>query len=80
VALGFESNSPRRDSPRRDESRRDQVFPLDLDVVLDGLARDAAWLAPAFPGKLLELWIARKRAEAEYVYNAPTPQEYELYF
>jgi len=80
VALGFERDSPRRDSPRRDESRRDQVFPLDLDVVLDGLARDAAWLAPAFPGKLLELWIARKRAEAEYVYNAPTPQEYELYF
>ncbi|MBN1246529.1 MAG: glutamine synthetase beta-grasp domain-containing protein [Anaerolineae bacterium] len=70
VALGF--SGP--------EAREDKVFPLDLDVVLDGLARDSAWLKPAFPNALLALWTERKREEAAYVYHAPTPQEYELYF
>jgi len=70
VALGF---------TRVDEAG-DRVFPLDLHAVLDGLARDNAWLKPAFPDPLLTRWIERKRAEADYVYNAPTPQEYELYF
>ena len=65
------------DSP---EAKEDKVFPLSLLAVLKGLEEDHRWLTPAFPEKLLELWILRKREEAEYVYNAPTPQEYELYF
>lgn len=69
VALGF--NSP--------EAKHGKVFPLDLRTVLEGLEKDHQWLLPAFPEKLLELWTKRKQAEAEYVYNAPTPQEYELY-
>jgi len=48
--------------------------------VLAGLEKDHEFLRPAFPEKLLELWTKRKTEEAEYVYNAPTPQEYELYF
>ncbi|KEJ93045.1 glutamine synthetase family protein [Synergistes jonesii] len=70
VALGYQSR----------EAREDLTFPLNLNAVLDGLEKDADYLAPAFPDKLIELWIKAKRAEAEYVYNAPTPQEYELYF
>jgi glutamine synthetase len=48
--------------------------------------RSTAWrattatLLPAFPSSLIELWIRLKRQEAERVYRAPTPQEYELYF
>jgi len=70
VALGF--NSP--------EAKQDKVFPLNLYAVLDGLKKDNDWLKPAFPDKLLEFWMNRKLVEAQYVYNAPTPQEYELYF
>ncbi|MBR4401247.1 MAG: glutamine synthetase beta-grasp domain-containing protein [Synergistes sp.] len=70
VVLGYQSR----------EAREDLTFPLNLNAVLDGLEKDRYYLAPAFPDKLIELWIKAKRAEAEYVYNAPTPQEYELYF
>jgi glutamine synthetase len=62
------------------EAKQEKVFPLSLNAVLDGLKKDNEWLKPAFPEKLLELWTKRKLEEAEYVYNAPTPQEYELYF
>ncbi|MDA8409955.1 MAG: glutamine synthetase beta-grasp domain-containing protein [Treponema sp.] len=55
-------------------------FPTGLFHVLAGLERDRSWLAPVFPDELIDAWIARKRKEAEYVYNAPVPQEYELYF
>ena len=58
----------------------EQIFPLNLDAVLDGLEKDHEYLDKVFPPKLLELWIKAKRAEAAYVYNAPTAQEYELYF
>jgi len=70
VAAGFSSA----------EAREDKVFPLNLHSVLAGLEKDHEFLRPAFPEKLLELWTKRKTEEAEYVYNAPTPQEYELYF
>ncbi len=70
VAKGF-------NSPEIDHSK---IFPLNLNSVLDGLAKDRAYLAEVFPDTLIDLWIKKKRAEADYVYNAPTPQEYELYF
>ena len=70
VALGYQAQ----------EAKDELTFPLNLNEVLDGLEKDNAYLAPVFPEKLLELWITEKRAQAEYVYNAPTPQEYELYF
>ena len=70
VAMGM--NSP--------EIEQDKVFPLNLNAVLDGLEEDHVWAAPVFPEALIEQWIKAKRAEAAYVYNAPTPQEYELYF
>jgi glutamine synthetase len=70
VALGF--NKPGDGDERR--------FPLNLHAVIDGLQRDRIYLKAVFPEALLNLWTAAKKAEADYVYNAPSPQEYELYF
>ncbi len=55
-------------------------FPLDLDSVLDGLLADHEYLDPIFPAELRDLWVSIKREEANHVYHAPTPEEYELYF
>jgi len=63
-----------------DSTENPQSFPLNLNLCLDGLIADRAYLAPSFPEALLDLWIRIKRDEALHVYNAPTPQEYELYF
>ena len=63
-----------------DKGEVSRSFPLNLDLVLDGLRKDRDYLLPAFPAELLDLWIKIKRDEATYIYNAPTPQEYELYF
>ncbi len=70
VALGYQSQ----------DAKAELTFPLNLNLVLDGLEKDHEYLDCVFPPKLIELWIKAKRAEAEYVYNAPTAQEYELYF
>lgn len=70
VALGFNSQ----------DIDRSKTFPLNLYTVLEGLQQDRDYLREAFPDTLIDLWIKRKSAEADYVYNAPTPQEYELYF
>ena len=68
LALGF------------DRASEAKVFPLSLDAAMDGLEQDHDYLMPAFPRSLIELWTSLKRSEARTVYNAPTPQEYELYF
>jgi len=56
------------------------TFPTGLFHVLAGLGKDHAYLSPVFPKALIDSWITLKKQEAEYVYNAPVPQEYELYF
>jgi glutamine synthetase len=58
----------------------ERQFPLTLDAVLDGLRQDNEYLQPVFPADLIKLWTSLKRDEARHVYNAPTPEEYELYF
>jgi len=70
VKLGYQSA---KETPKN-------TFPTGLYHVLAGLKKDAAYLAPAFPAELIDGWITMKKQEAEYVYNAPVPQEYELYF
>jgi len=53
------------------------IFPQ----VLNGyLKKDFDYLRKVFPESLIDEWIIIKKKEANYVYNAPTPQEYELYF
>ncbi len=56
------------------------TFPTGLYHVLRGLGKDNEYLLSVFPKELIEDWISLKEKEAEYVYNAPVPQEYELYF
>jgi glutamine synthetase len=62
------------------ETGEGNTFPMGLFHVLRGLREDSAYLSSAFPRELVNGWIAHKEKEAEYVYNAPVPQEYELYF
>ena len=70
VAMGYSST---KETPKN-------TFPTGLYHVLAGLKKDNAYLEPAFPAELIDGWIAMKQKEAEYVYNAPVPQEYELYW
>ncbi len=63
-----------------DNPRNGKIYPLNLNLVQDGLMQDNEYLSPVFPKELIELWVKLKKGEAEYVYNAPTAQEYELYF
>lgn len=70
VALGYAST---KETPKN-------TFPTGLYHVLTGLKKDCAYLEKAFPMELIDSWIHMKKQEAEYVYNAPVPQEYELYF
>lgn len=70
VKLGYSST---KETPKN-------TFPTGLFHVLNGLAKDHGYLSAAFPAELIDSWIAMKKQEAEYVYNAPVPQEYELYF
>ena len=70
VALGY---STTKETPKN-------TFPTGLFHVLSGLKKDHEYLKTAFPADLIDSWIAMKKQEAEYVYNAPVPQEYELYF
>ncbi|HWR10775.1 MAG TPA: glutamine synthetase beta-grasp domain-containing protein [Rectinemataceae bacterium] len=70
VAMGFSS----------DKVTPKNTFPTGLYHVLAGLKKDSAYLEGSFPADLVSAWIARKSKDAEYVYNAPVPQEFELYF
>lgn len=63
--------------PKNAETNR---FPLNLDAVLQGLRADNDYLQPVFPKELVEQWASMKQNEANHVYRAPTPEEYELYF
>jgi len=70
VAMGFST----------EKATTKNTFPTGLFHVLAGLKKDYAYLEGVFPPELLAEWTARKAKDAEYVYNAPVPQEYELYF
>jgi len=70
VAMGFSS----------DKVTVKNTFPTGLYHVVAGLKKDNAYLGAAMPEDLIAAWSERKLKDAEYVYNAPVPQEYELYF
>ncbi len=63
-----------------DKETKKNTFPTGLYHVLAGLEADHAYLDEVFPKELITSWVDIKKKEAEYVYNAPVPQEYELYF
>lgn len=70
VAMGFSA----------EKATSKHTFPTGLFHVLAGLKKDNDYLQGVFPSELIAEWTERKAKEAEYVYNAPVPQEYELYF
>jgi glutamine synthetase len=70
VAMGFSA----------EKTTSKNTFPTGLFHVLAGLKKDNDYLRGVFPSELIAEWTERKAKEAEYVYNAPVPQEYELYF
>lgn len=63
-----------------DKETPKNTFPTGLYHVLAGLQKDKDYLLPVFPEALIASWIEAKKKDAEYIYNAPVPQEYELYF
>ncbi|MCL1806514.1 MAG: type I glutamate--ammonia ligase [Oscillospiraceae bacterium] len=62
------------------QKKKIKHLPKSLDEALDALERDHAFLAEAFPERLITLWLDRKRAEAAKVSQIPHPAEYSLYY
>ncbi len=64
------------------EKKKIDRLPRSLGAALDALERDHAYLTEGgvFPEKLIELWIDRKRREANEVNLVPHPAEFALYY
>jgi glutamine synthetase len=62
------------------QKKKIKSLPKSLDEALDALERDRGFLAPAFPERLITLWLENKRAEAAKVSQYPHPVEYSLYY
>ncbi len=64
-----------------DQSRIRQL-PRTLDQALDALEQDHAFLleGDVFPKRLIDIWVAKRRAEAAQYNQMPQPIEYSLYY
>jgi glutamine synthetase len=65
-----------------DEAREIKQLPGSLDVVLDELERDHAFLrkGDVFTQDLIDNWIAYKRGEVDAIRLRPHPWEFAMYF
>lgn len=65
-----------------EEQKKLTALPSSLGEALDALEADNEYLTRGgvFPKKLLETWIARKRAELEKINKIPHPVEFAHYF
>ncbi len=65
-----------------EEQAKIKSLPKSLDEALDALEKDHEFLLAGgvFPPRLIEIWIAAKRAEANKVNSIPHPMEFELYY
>lgn len=65
-----------------EEKAKIASLPKTLDEALDALEADHEYLTcgGAFPERLLNAWIRRKRAEASDINRAPNPAEYSMYY
>ncbi len=65
-----------------EEKKRIQGLPKNLHEALDALEEDHDYLTASgvFPERLLEVWVAKKRAEASYIDSIPSSAEYEKYY
>jgi len=57
-------------------------LPKTLDEALDALEKDHDYLTAGgvFPQRLIDIWVAKKRAEAKKINTIPHPAEFAAYF
>ncbi len=65
-----------------EEQSKIKSLPKSLNEALDALEKDHEFLLAGgvFPPRLIEIWVAAKRAEANKVNGIPHPIEFELYY
>ncbi|MDD4802015.1 MAG: type I glutamate--ammonia ligase [Syntrophomonas sp.] len=65
-----------------EERAKIKGLPTSLDQALDELEKDHDFLLQGnvFPQRLIDIWIAAKRKEAQRVNTLPHPMEFELYY
>jgi glutamine synthetase len=65
-----------------EEKAKIASLPKSLDEALDALEKDHDFLTEGgvFPQRLIDLWIAGKRAEIERINKVPTPMEFQMYY
>ena len=65
-----------------EEQKKIKGLPKSLEEALDALEADHDYLTKGgvFPERLIDVWIARKRAEAKKVSEIPAPAEFAMYY
>ncbi len=65
-----------------EEKAKLQSLPKTLDEALDALEADHDYLTAGgvFPERLIELWVAKKRAEGKEITQMPHPAEFAKYY
>ena len=65
-----------------EDKKKIQSLPHTLAEALDELEKDHDFLTEGgvFPERLIEIWIANKRADNMRHTQMPTPMEYEMYY
>lgn len=65
-----------------EEQKKIKGLPKTLDEALDALEADHDYLTKGgvFPKRLIDVWVARKRAEAKKAGEIPTPAEFAMYY
>lgn len=65
-----------------EEKKKIKQLPRSLDEALDALEADHDFLTAGgvFPQRLIDIWIANKRADSARYNQIPQPVEYEMYY
>ncbi len=65
-----------------EEQKKIKGLPKSLDEALDALEADHKYLTKGgvFPQRLIDIWVARKRAELRQMEQIPHPAEFNMYY
>ena len=65
-----------------EEQKKIKGLPKSLDEALDALEADHEYLTKGgvFPQRLIDIWVARKRAELRQMEQIPHPAEFNMYY
>jgi glutamine synthetase len=65
-----------------EEQAKIKQLPRNLDQALDALQADQQFLleGDVFPQRLIDIWVANRRAEAAAYNQMPQPIEFSLYY